>query len=254
MVLPWTAPVARLRQELGLPPGRNPIFEGQHSPLLTLAFWWEEFGRPQPDWPKSARVVGFPYYDRKEGQGMPPELEAFLQSGSPPLVFTLGSAAVMDAGDFFEVSIRGALRANRRAVLLTGPEGHNPLPNPLPKGIIAVPYAPYSELFFRACAIVHSGGVGTTAQALRAGRPQLIVPFSHDQFDNAARVARLGAGRVMPRHRYRILHVGADLMRMTNDTPYQEKAKQVAQRMEGMDGARAACDAIESVLYSPRSA
>ena len=80
----------------------------------------------------------------------------------------------------------------RRAVLLVGTELKNSLPDPLPAGVAAFDYAPFSELFPRAAAIVHQGGVGTTAQAMRAGRPMLVVPFSHDQPDNAERVEQAG--------------------------------------------------------------
>jgi UDP:flavonoid glycosyltransferase YjiC (YdhE family) len=65
----------------------------------------------------------------------------------------------------------------------------------------AVEWASYPGLFSHAAALVHQGGVGTTAQALRAGVPQLVVPFAHDQFDNAERVRRLGCGRILRRTR-----------------------------------------------------
>jgi UDP:flavonoid glycosyltransferase YjiC (YdhE family) len=63
--------------------------------------------------------------------------------------------------------------------------------------------APYSKLFPRALVNVHQGGIGTIAQALRAGKPMLVVPYSHDQPDNAARVERLGVARVLTRRNYR---------------------------------------------------
>jgi len=85
------------------------------------------------------------------------------------------------------------------AVLLVGEDGLNPVPGvppaahaPAGSPIVALPYAPHSELMPRASAIVHQGGVGTTAAAMRAGRPMLVVPFSHDQPDNAERLRRHG--------------------------------------------------------------
>jgi rhamnosyltransferase subunit B len=101
-----------------------------------------------------------------------PALKKFLEVGDPPIVFTLGSAAVMDAGNFYQESIQAAKQLNRRAVLLIG---KNLPPENLSADVIAVNYAPYSQIFPHACAIAHQGGIGTTAQALRAARPTLIM-------------------------------------------------------------------------------
>ncbi len=112
------------------------------------------------------------------------------------MVFTLGSAAVLAAGDFYEVSAKAALRLGIRAVLLIGTDPRNRLQQALPDSICVAEYAPYSALFSRASLVVHQGGVGTTAQCLRAGKPMLIMPYSHDQPDNARRMktAEGGAG------------------------------------------------------------
>jgi UDP:flavonoid glycosyltransferase YjiC (YdhE family) len=84
-------------------------------------------------------------------------------------------AKVECLGSFFEDSIRCAQMLNRRAVIITGPLGARSLSS-LPPGVIAAEYAPFAKLFPRAAAIVHHGGVGTTGQAMRSGRPMLVVP------------------------------------------------------------------------------
>jgi hypothetical protein len=105
----WSDPVRKFRAEIGLPPGRDPIFEGQHSPDLVLAMFSELLGKPQPDWPPHTRVTGFAFYDRlDEAAGLAPELARFLEAGPAPIVFTLGSSAVMDAGDFYQQSAAAA--------------------------------------------------------------------------------------------------------------------------------------------------
>ena len=96
---------------------------------------------------------------------MPSELIRFLDAGPLPLVFTLGSSAVVDAGPFYDHSATAAKLLGRRAVLLVGKDPRN-RPATLPDGIVAFDYAPFSELFPRAAAIVHQGGIGTTAQAM----------------------------------------------------------------------------------------
>jgi UDP:flavonoid glycosyltransferase YjiC (YdhE family) len=133
-----------------------------------------------------------------------------------------------------------------RALLLIGDERNRPAS--LPEGVAAFDYAPYSEVLPRARAVVHQGGVGTTGQGLRAGVPSLVVPFSHDQFDNAARVARLGAGRSLPRSKYNAQSAARELRLMLNDKSYAERAAEVGRIVQSEDGAASACDAIEEVL------
>jgi rhamnosyltransferase subunit B len=245
---PWTDPVRQLRAEIGLPPGADPIFEGQHSPDLVLAMFSPLLGEPQPDWPRQTCVTGFTFYDQLDkGAGLPPELAQFLDAGPAPIVFTLGSSAVGAAGDFYRQSAAAAVELGRRAVLLVGRDLRNRSAEPLPAGVIACEYAPYSELFPRAAAIVHQGGVGTTAQALRSGRPMLVVPFAHDQPDNAARVERLGVARQLSRSRYTASRAAAELRKLLEDPRYAASATEVGCRIQSEDSVGTACDAIEAL-------
>ena len=244
----WTGPLTELRRELGLGPIANPIFEGAHSPNLVLALFSKCIGHPQPDWPPHTIVTGFPFYDRHhEHPDLSPALESFLAAGPPPIVFTLGTSAVATAGDFYRDSLNAVQRIGARAVFLTGshPQG---LPDQLPPSVLAVSYAPHSEVFPRAAAIVHQGGVGTTAQAMRAGRPMLVVPFAHDQFDNAARVKRLGIAEVLERGRYNARRAASRLEKLLQSASHAEAAAKVGGRVQAEDGAHAAADAMESVL------
>jgi UDP:flavonoid glycosyltransferase YjiC (YdhE family) len=243
---PWSEPIGKLRAEIGLPPGADPIFEGQHSPDLVLAMFSPLLGAPQPDWPPNTRVTGFTFYDQLDkGASIPPELAQFLDAGSAPVVFTLGSSAVGAAGDFYRQSAAAAAELGRRAVLLVGRDLRNRSELALPAGVIACEYAPYSELFPRAAAIVHQGGVGTTAQALRSGRPMLVVPFAHDQPDNAARVERLGVARQLGRQRYSARRAAEELRKLLEDPRYAVRAGEVGRRIQAEDGVGCACDAIE---------
>jgi UDP:flavonoid glycosyltransferase YjiC (YdhE family) len=201
-------------------------------------------GAPQPDWPANARVTGFAFYDRHEP--MPAALQAFLDAGDPPIVFTLGSAAVFDPGEFYRDSAAAARAIGRRAVLLVGQDA---LAAPSSDQQIAVaPYAPFSELFPRAAVIVHQAGIGTTAQALRAGRPMLIVPFSHDQPDNGARMVRLGVARVIGRRQYSASSATDALRGLLDDPSYSAKAGAAAAQIQRENGVARAGDIIEKVL------
>lgn len=174
---------------------------------------------------------------------MDPELLRFLDEGPPPIVFTLGSAAVRVAGDFYRESVAVAKLLQRRAVLLVGNDQNRPK-EPLPEGIVAFNYAPFGELLPRAKALVHQGGVGTTGQALRAGIPMLVVPFAHDQPDNAARITRLGVGRTISRSNYKAGRVAKELRELLLNPFYVKRAFQVGHQVRCENGAALAVSHI----------
>jgi UDP:flavonoid glycosyltransferase YjiC (YdhE family) len=241
----WFEPWHRLRAEVGLPPTSNsPLFEGKLSASLVLALFSKLLADKPPDWPPQTIITGFPFYDG--GGGLPPDLEDFLGGGPSPIVFTLGSSGAEVAGPFYEHSVTAAKRLGRRAVIIVGKNAHRPAS--LPDGVIACDYAPFSELFPRAAVIVHAGGIGTTGLAMRSGRPMLVVPYAHDQFDNSARVARVGIARTIPQRRYTPTRVAAELRRLLDNSMYAERALGIGERLRQEDGVRAACDALEALL------
>lgn len=249
----WPEPIYELRRELGLPKGANPLFDAKHSPNLVLALFSRVLGVEQKDWPEHTLITGFCYYDADAGnQALPSNLEKFLAKGDPPVVFTLGSAAVLAAGKFYEFSARAAIKLGIRAVLLIGTDPRNRLQTALPESICVAEYAPYSELFNRAAMVVHQGGVGTTAQCLRAGKPMLIMPFSHDQPDNGRRMLRLKVARVIQRGNYTPFRVARRLRAMMADPLIARRSESVAKRLSHEDGVRTACDALEKLYRSKR--
>jgi UDP:flavonoid glycosyltransferase YjiC (YdhE family) len=248
--------VAVIRREMGLPTTkRHPMFENA-SPDLHLVLFSRELAEPQPDWPAGALQTGFPVHDRGEaGERLPLALDVFLRQGAPPIVFTLGSSAIYAADGFYVAAAEAARALGRRAILMTGAEGMNPVPGVPPVAhataraqVVTVPYAPHSEVMPRACAVVHQGGVGTTGQAMLAGRPMLVVPFSHDQPDNADRLRRHGVARVLERSRVSVETFTRELAALLTDEPLAERARAMAQRMKQEPGAAGAADAIEAVL------
>ena len=249
----WPEPIYELRRKLGLPPGRNPLFDAKHSPNLVLALFSHVLGTVQKDWPENTLITGFCFYDADAGNAaLPPKLDEFLAAGEPPVVFTLGSAAVLAAGDFYEQSALAAKKLGVRAVLLVGTDPRNRPPQELPDSICLAEYAPYSRLFPRAALVVHQGGVGTTAQCLRAGRPMLIMPYSHDQPDNARRMERIGVARVIQRSQFKAWRVARRVRSMLDDPECAEQAKNAAEEVAKENGVKTACDALE-VLHARKS-
>ena len=259
LVYSWLAPYRQFRREIGLREDHDPVFKDKYSDLLHLAMFSKVLGKPQPDWHSPTLQTGFCFYDGQKDLGiMPEDLTSFLDAGEPPIVFTLGSAAVMDARDFFVEGAKAAKILNRRAVLLYGI--FNEAPEIMKNGkwkmgneaedqaqIVAFDYAPYSQIFPRAACVVHQGGVGTTAQVLRAGVPALIMPYSHDQPDNAARCERLGTARSISRDKYTAESAAKELRELLSDLNYQAKAVEAAKIVNTEYGTKIACDAIEKV-------
>lgn len=233
------------------------MFEGQFSPFGTLAWFSKHYASPQPDWPARTRITGFPFYDQlgagmgrwqPNGDGDAGGLARFLAEGSPPVLFTLGSSAVMQPGSFYRESFEAARRLRIRAILLAGALPRESFPQPLPESIHIASYAPYSEVMPRCAASVHQGGIGTTAQALRSGKRMIVVPWAHDQPDNAARIERLGLGRTIPRQRYTATRASTELKALLGDSRYARNAERIGSEIAREQGIENACSAIENFL------
>src|SRR5215216_8208357 len=249
----WPEPVRRLRTEIGLSPGKHPIHEGQFSPELVLAMFSRVLAKPRPDWPLNTRITGHIFYDGSGRDGLSPDLERFLASGPAPVVFTLGTSVVGKgpaADSFYRESLKAVRMLKLRSLFLVGKDPKNHLPVPLPEGVAVVDRAPFSKLFPRAAAVVHQGGIGTIGQALRAGRPQLLVPFAFDQPDNALRVQRLGSAQVLYPRQYTAPRAARLLDDLIGASGYARRAGEVARRVRSEDGVGDACDAIEELFTS----
>lgn len=222
---PLVGPVNSFRAELGLPSVTR-LFNGWiHSPELVIGLFPDWFATPQPDWPPNVSLTGFPLWDEREVRSTSVELEDFLEAGAPPVVFTAGSA-MLQAKQFFEVSAEVCEATGVRGLLLTSfPEQ---LPSRLPALLRHFDYIPFSAVLPRTAGIVHHGGIGTTAQAIAAGIPQLVVPNSHDQPDNAVRIRRLGLGDYLLPGAYSKVRVIEKLRSCLMDSAIRENCRRAA--------------------------
>jgi UDP:flavonoid glycosyltransferase YjiC (YdhE family) len=241
-------PLYAFRRALGLPQSaENALFEGQFSAHGTLAAYSPLLGAIQPDYPARTIIAGHTFHDRapRHGSALPPDLLEFIAAGDAPLVFTLGSFAVEFPGDFYRVSRDAARALGRRAILLIGLRGTESIEEASAKDMHVCRYAPFSALFPHARAIIHHGGIGTLGQALRAGKPQLVVPHLADQFDNAARVARLGVGRWIGHNRYSPRRAARELAELLENPAYRTRAAAVGLEVGREDGADAAVQMVD---------
>jgi len=221
----WATPLAELRRELGLPDGPSPVFEGKFSQDLVLALFPEFFASPQKDWPASVAQTGFPFFEQAGDPKVREGLRAFLDRGKPPIAFTLGSSVVHFADDFYHQAAKTASSLGMRAILLVG---NNEPPAQLPDSILAIQYAPLSWIFPRAAIAVHHGGIGSCAEALRAGIPSLVVPFGYDQPDNASRLARIGVARVLSGRKFQSKQLEAALANIVSDQGMARRARKLS--------------------------
>ena len=237
-------PLNAFRASLGLSPARGIFSTYIHSPRLVLGLFPEWFARPQPDWPANTHLAGFVLHD-EAGRPVTAEAEDFLGSGPPPLLVTAGSAAT-DRGEFFRHTVAACAGLGVRAMLVTNHPAQ--LPRNLPRGIGAFPYLPFSRVLPRCAGIVYHGGIGTLAQATRAGVPQLVVPNAHDQPDNGQRIERLGLGIMAGQRAYgRGKGAAGAIGRLLGSPAIRERCREFAPRVDGEAALRRACELIEGL-------
>ncbi len=242
----------RVRASFGLRPRRDVLLLGNRSPSLTaVAVSPAFFPRPR-DWPRHVRPTGFLFWDTPATWSEPTALADFLAAPRPVVAVSSGSMSPLVGdvfADFYRTSVAAIRRAGARALVI----GASPaaLPVWLPADTLAVPFAPFSTVYPRCAAIIHHGGIGTTAQGLRAGVPALAAPWGVDQYFDGMQIARLGAGRWLPRRRYTVARAADTLSTLLHEPAYRERATAVASRIAREDGVAALCAEIEELLMRP---
>jgi rhamnosyltransferase subunit B len=228
----------------GLPPMPSLLTDLFGLADLSLTLFPEWFAPTQPDWPQPLYRAGFPLFDPKPDASLSPALAHFLGSGPPPLAFTHGTGNVQ-AGDYFRDAAMASERLGLRAILLSPHRGQ--VPENLPPTILWQDYVPLRRLLPRVAALVHHGGIGTTAEALRAGTPQLVVPLAHDQFDNAARVAALGVGASLRAERLNAGRLAQALGRLVGNDAIKQRCRETSARFDIGNPMRALCARLEAL-------
>ncbi|MDB5310547.1 MAG: RhlB, TDP-rhamnosyltransferase 1 [Gemmataceae bacterium] len=231
------------RRGLGLSPVRRVFGKWVHSPQLMIGLFPQWYGNA-PDWPPQTRLAGFVRYDQAGSAPVPPAVETFLTDGEPPVVVTFGSA-MRQGKPYFAAAAEACTILGKRGLLLA--RGGDQIPADLPPTVRHADYAPFSEVFPRAAAVVHHGGIGTCAQGLAAGVPQLVMPLAFDQPDNARRLERLGVGaRVWPK-RFTGPAVAAALRGLLSSPAVAARCREIAGWTGLGNPADEACRLIESL-------
>lgn len=244
MLDPNVAPqLNQWRRELGLPPITRVFRDWIHSPQRVIGLFPDWFGVPQPDWPASLRLTGFPLFDDHGSTDLPASLRKFLDDGPPPLLFTPGSAN-QAATRFFKAAIEASESLGRRALVLTRYTGHLPA---LPPTAHHEPFIPLADVLPRCAALISHGGIGTLAQGLAAGVPQLTMPMGFDQPDNAMRLESLGVGKWVVPSRFDSDRVAGALRDLLDDGRTAASCKQWADRIRARNAIEDTCDLLEQL-------
>jgi rhamnosyltransferase subunit B len=213
-----------------------------NSPRLVIGLFPDWFAARQPDWPTQFLHASFPLWDDPEGVPLDAELASFLDTGTPPVVVFPGSANRHGA-PLFRAAMIALERLGRRGLFLTGfPEQ---IPTDLPATILHRAYAPFSVVLSRSAALIHHGGIGTLAQGLAAGIPQLIMPMAFDQPDNALRASRLGVARWLAPKHFTPERVEHSLRELVHDSAVARAAAEHRARLRDANGIRQASDLLE---------
>lgn len=222
---------------LGLPPlgliALSRRLRSAQSPLLCA--YSPAIAPPPPDWDASVHVTGYWFLDRPVDWQPSRELAAFLDAGPPPVAISFGSIWLGRDGDRLTRLVVAAVeQVGMRAVLHAGWDDLGNIP--LPTSMLRVESVPHDWLFSRVRAVVHHGGAGVTAAALRAGIPSVVVPFLGDQAFWATRVRELGAGSSLPHHSLTVERLAAALGTVVADAVIREHAGLLAKQLECEDG------------------
>lgn len=203
---------------------------------------------PRPaDWPAWYRLTGYWFLDRPTGWTPPPRVVEFLAAGPPPVYVGFGSMVPRDPAATTGLVLGALRRAGVRGILATGWMGETA--QPLPHHVLALDDIPHDWLFPRVAAVVHHGGAGTTAAALRAGRPAVVVPFFADQPFWAQRVAALGVGPTpIPHRRLTLDGLAAAIRTAVRDGEIAQRALALGDGLRAEDGVADAVATINAGL------
>jgi rhamnosyltransferase subunit B len=245
-ILFWEAarkPLNAFRKELNLPPIKNFFREAFHGAEGVAALFPDWFAAPQPDWPRNARQFGFPVALRHGP--LPESLERFFNCGDPPVAWTHGSAN-FDIQHFQSraLAISRELGARCLLVSLDAPAG------PLSRDVFHIAHARFEAIFPRCRAVVHHGGIGTTARCIASGVAQLIIPRSHDQPDNADRIVRLGLGKTLSYRRIDSNQLAATLRELLGSGVISARCKEFQSRVLALDTLSKVSDWAEEIAIT----
>jgi UDP:flavonoid glycosyltransferase YjiC (YdhE family) len=233
-----------LRSELGLPSVRRYYDKWYCSPDRVIAFYPDWYSPYQPDWPKQTVLTGFPLWDPPAQLEQNTEVSDFIRKDKSLLVFTPGSYNRF-AESFFKAAVHCCNSLDCLGILLTKYREH--LPKTLPGNVMHCDYIPLDSLLPHAALLVSHGGMGTVAQALATGVPQIIMPIAFNQPDDAVRLQRMGVGDFIPPEKFNGSLLTKKTRALLSSPLVAERLRDLAGRFNGVDPIGRACKLLEEL-------
>jgi len=251
MWIPYLPVINRFRKErLGLPSISvfNRYIQNWRKDQKLFIYAFSEYVLKKPsDWPENAHVTGYFFRQRDESGLDDKELEEFINSGEKPVFVGFSSTVVHEAEKIANILKNAFSRLNSRVVLVTGWGGMQDID--FPENIFKIPYVPYDRLFPHMSLLIHHGGAGSTASALRSGVPSLVIPFAADQYFWAKRVERTGAGPApLPARELTSDRLYRSVKEVLESEKYYSRAEEIARNIKRENGIGNAADLIEELI------
>jgi sterol 3beta-glucosyltransferase len=234
---------------LGLPPrpwyADDFTHRGRRLPILYA--FSPHVVPPPAEWRGWALASGYWFLDSPTDWQPPPALAAFLAAGPPPLFVGFGSMVSPHPDRITAMIVAALKQAGQRAILASGWGGLAKVHEP--GTLFQLDAVPHGWLFPRVAAVVHHGGMGTTAAGLRAGKPTLICPFFHDQPFWGKRIYDLGVGpHPIPQGRLSADRLAEAFRALATDEGMRHRAAQLGEKIRAEDGVGRAVAWIEALL------
>lgn len=234
--------VRRWRRKLGLSWRRSHGLLSRQIPTLH-AYSSHVFPKPS-DWGEAQEVTGYWFLDAPTGWRPPSSLETFLAQGEAPICITFGSMGSTDPVRATKIVVEALQTTGHRGILIGGWGGFDG--SELPDDVFLIDEVPHSWLFPRAYAVVSHGGAGTTAAALRAGVPAILIPTGMDQPFWAHRVEQLGVGPAgIPRKHLDSARLIGAIQAVDRDPEMRKRAASLGERIQKEQGVFQAVQAFE---------
>lgn len=248
---PAVGRINQVRLAHGLAPVQSYFSHMLSTPSAALCLFPAWFGRLQPDWPKNLIQADFPLFDGAACTPLSPELQQFLAAGSRPLIFTPGTGH-QHAQKFFQLASELVQANSWRAIFLSKERAQ--IPVNLPANILWQAYVPLASLLPHAALLVHHGGIGTSAEAMRAGVPQLITPYAWDQFDNGGRMQEMGIARSIAAKRLKLTTLDAAIQHLLLAPEVRLACQRVAAEFQHSQSATSMCVQLSQALSASAGA
>jgi len=231
-----------------LPPLKGWPFSPKSGRTTPLLFGFSEHVVPRPaDWPAHVHITGYWQLDEPREEAIPEDLRRFLDAGDPPVFVGFGSAGSHETARLTEITREALRQTGQRGILSMDAAPH--LPDSAARDCLAVGSVSHRWLFPRTSAVAHHGGAGTTGAGLRAGVPNIVVPFTADQPFWAARVRMLGAGpEPIPLRNLTAVRLAAAIDRALHDQEMRARCREIGKKIDAENGVDRAMERVTQQL------